>query len=923
MAFSNRPAATSATGVDGGSPGSLAWSFHACLGLRLRRVLRMLATAHPSVLPSAMRNNVGTPVAIISQLLHAGLSRRTPQPAGAIFFLFMTGATRSHYLLQSKLRQGGMGIVYRAIDTRLGRVVALKMIPRDALGREDLRERMLREARAAALLNHPNVCALYDVDESQGFLVMECIEGAALNELLRRGRLQPTEVIDIALQIACGLTAAHEHGIVHRDIKPANILLTRDRQVKITDFGLAKCADETSLTLTGQVLGTPAYMSPEQVRGGTVDERTDIWSFGVVLYELLTGSMPFRGDGISSLLYSIMNDDPEPISASAGPDTSRFQSMVDLCLAKVPQRRYQRMRDVVAALSAFTTRLPVAARDEHGVTQAITVSIVGTPSIAILDFVNRSEDSNLDWLGLAVAETLTSDLRHIASVRVVDRQRVVRAAQQLGSREDSSFADLGLELGVRWLLRGFLEGSIDELRVSAEVLDWVSGSVMAAGQESEPVEEVLSVLDRVITQITEKLGVSLQPGERKRIERPETQALEAYRLYARGRRLFYTFDIAKMDEARETFESAIKLDARYALSWVGLGTIYSFRYIKGTDPRDLDAGIGCFQQAIAVDPDLGEAHTFLAYAYLRQRNFPDGIRAGARAVELEPASTAGHYFLAANYLGSATEARRLEHFPPASDHFAESVRLEPNYQPGLMMLGWTLMLRGEHAHAVPYLAKAADVERTGRFDVMQMVGAQTLLGLVQYRLGDTASAEQSLRRSLDYLRTKSHLYRDLFVSLAHCGIGDIRLDRRLQDEAIDEFTSAKGAIDRNSKGLGMGYCMIRVLTGLARSFQKLGMARESREQLKQATDLYRTKEGYDFHFIWEGCDAQACYDLARACAVMDKRNDAVRWLSEAVAAGWRDRSSLLRDEAMAGLVSSGVLDVDAVVPAENRLKAVP
>jgi serine/threonine protein kinase len=264
----------------------------------------------------------------------------------------MMGRTISHYQLQSKLGQGGMGIVYRAIDTRLGRVVALKMIPPDALGREDLSRRMLREAHAAAMLNHPNVCALYDVNEAEGFLVMECIEGAPLNEVLRAGPLAITRAMDIARQIASGLAAAHHRGIVHRDIKPANILLTPTGQVKITDFGLARCGEDIHLTLTGQLLGTPAYMSPEQIRGTTADERSDIWSFGVVLYEMLTGSLPFRGPNTTALLYSIVNDEPIPIPASLGPQQARCESVIDRCLAKSPDNRYQRITDIGLSLGA-------------------------------------------------------------------------------------------------------------------------------------------------------------------------------------------------------------------------------------------------------------------------------------------------------------------------------------------------------------------------------------------------------------------------------------------------------------------------------------------------------------------------------------------------------------------------------------------
>ena len=767
----------------------------------------------------------------------------------------MVGSRISHYELQSKLGQGGMGIVYRAVDTRLGRVVALKMIPRDALGREDLRRRMLREARAAAMLNHPNVCGVFDVDDSQGFLVMECIEGAPLNDVLRAGPMQVDRALKIARQIASGLVVAHERGIVHRDIKPANILLTPAEQVKITDFGLAKCAEESRLTMSGQVLGTPAYMSPEQIRGCEADARSDIWSFGVMFFELLTGGLPFHGDNMTPLLYGIVHDDPQPLPSSVGPERPRLQRILERCLAKTPDQRFERMRDVAVELGGVlhdplnSTVLPTRERQEAPTaaipTMTLDRSFAGAPSIAVVDFTNDSGDPGLDWLSIAVAETLTSDLRKVGKLRVIERPQVIRAVLKSGVDP----TELGADLRVRSVLAGRLTSSPAGLHVTAELRECISGSVLMLIHEQGPIDQVLSMLARIGLRLAEGLGLELTPEERQRLERPETGVLDAYRLYAKGKRLFYTFDVNKMEEARQTFESAAKADPRYALSWAGIGTVYSFRYIKTTDVRDLQTGIGYLRQAIAVEPDLAEAQTSLAYAYLRLRDFDQGIRAGTRAVELEPTSTAAHYFLAANYLGSATEARKLDHWNPAVEHFAESVRIEPNYQPGLMMHGWALMLRGRHEEAVPVLTRAAEVERTGRFDVMQMVGAQTLLGLVQYRSGNVPEAEQSFRHSLDYLQTKQHLYRDLFMALAHCGLADIRLDQRLQDEAIDEFAKAQAAIDRSPNGLGMGYVAVRVLTGLARAFQKLGMGREARDHLQRGTDLYNSKSDYDFHMI--------------------------------------------------------------------------
>ena len=788
-------------------------------------------------------------------------------------------------------------------------MVALKMLPREALGREDLQQRILREARAAALLNHAHVCSIYDVDDVLGFLVMEYIEGPTLKQRLAAGRPEREEVIRIAAQLADGLNAAHSLGIVHRDIKPSNVMLTSSGDVKITDFGLAKIGNQKTVTLAGQIVGTPAYMSPEQVRGEKLDAATDIWSFGVVLYEMLTGALPFGRGNITSTLYKIVHEPPLPLSQAAGDDHPEILSMIDRCLAKNRVDRYHSMNEIAAILGVL--RAPHFGRPATNTQtdSTLTLPVGGAPSIAVLDFRNESGESELDWLATAIAETLTADIRKIPRLRVVDRQQVIRLARPTLGTIEARWQAVGVDLAARWLLYGSYERSQTNLKISANVVDSLGGMIVGHGEETGPLEQVLSMLDRVLAQAMQGFGFSPNEDEMGKMKRPETEVLEAYRLYARGRRLFYTFDPQKMEEARQTFESAIRLDSRYGLSWVGLGTIYAFRYIETTNTDDLDMGIGYLLQATAVDPELGEAHTSLAYAFLRHREFERGIRAASRAVELEPSSTAAHYFLAANHLGSAIEGRQLQHFRPAIHHFTESVRIEPNYQPGLMMLGWVLMLRGHLEAAAEYLKRSADVERTGSFDVIQTVGAQTLLGYAQYRLGQLSDAMQSFRHSLEYLRTNSHLYANFFIAHTHCALADIELERGLRDKAIEQVRAALKSIEENRKGLGIGYCMVRALAGSARAFQKLGMARESRENLDRAVELYETKADYDFHFGWEACDAQACYDLARASAVVDRHEQAVRWLEKSVQAGWRDREFLMRDEALSSVVGATPFDV--------------
>ncbi|MCH8961152.1 MAG: protein kinase, partial [Bacteroidetes bacterium] len=312
----------------------------------------------------------------------------------------MIGQTVSHYQITEQLGQGGMGVVYKATDTKLGRTVALKFLPRHTLGTGDDNQRFHREARAAAQLNHPNICTIHEIDEAEGqtFIAMEFVEGETLAQKIKQGPLKLNAVIDMAVQVAAGLQAAHERGIVHRDVKSSNVMVTDRALVKIVDFGLAKVAAQTPLTKTGSTLGTVAYMSPEQARGEAVDQRTDLWSLGVVLYEMIVGRLPFPGDYEQAVVYGILNVEPEPLTALRPKVPGALEQIVSMLLEKEPDERYANMNALLVDLRRLQQQ--VTSEDSKA------PEARPAPSIAVLPFVNMSADPEQEYFCDGMAEEL-------------------------------------------------------------------------------------------------------------------------------------------------------------------------------------------------------------------------------------------------------------------------------------------------------------------------------------------------------------------------------------------------------------------------------------------------------------------------------------------------------------------------------------
>lgn len=518
----------------------------------------------------------------------------------------MIGKTVSHYKIQSRLGEGGMGVVYRAEDTKLGRTVALKFLPPEMTRDKEAKERFVQEARTASALDHPNVCTIHEIDETEDghlFIVMTLYEGETLDRAIARGPLPVDDALRIALGVADGLMKAHDHGVVHRDIKPANVFLTLDRQVKILDFGLAKLNAATNLTRIGTTVGTAAYMSPEQARGEDVDGRTDVWALGVVLYQMVAGCLPFRSDYEQALIYSILNEEPTPLAEQRADAPSELGAIVRRCLAKDPGKRYPTVAALAddlrllrepgasGAISAVRDAEPGPKRASPfadrrrlalvagGVAVALLLVFLGrtifsggggTPSrqmLAVLPLENRGPAED-EYFADGITDAITARLAGIHGLGVISRQS---AMQYKGSTKSST--EIGKELGVDYILEGSLQRErprdpTSMLRVIPNLIRVSDNLSVWAATYDEDMTEVFRVQSEIAERVAQALDVTLLEPERRAVEVKPTDNLEAYEFYLQGNDYFrrrLTEQDTRM--AIQMFEEAVRVDPGFAAAW--------------------------------------------------------------------------------------------------------------------------------------------------------------------------------------------------------------------------------------------------------------------------------------------------------------------------------------------------------------------
>ncbi len=545
----------------------------------------------------------------------------------------MIGQTISHYRILEKLGAGGMGVVYKAEDTTLQRAVALKFLPPELTRDADAKQRFLHEARAAARLDHPNICAVFEIGETADgslYIVMACYEGKTLRERIQRSPLPWPEAARLAGQAAAGLDHAHGKGIVHRDIKPANLFVTMDGLVKVLDFGLAKLAGASVLTKDGSTLGTASYMSPEQVRGEASDARSDIWSLGVVLYELVAGRPPFAGEYAQAVMYGIVHEEPPPLLQQGVDPPPELQAIVDRCLVKDPAGRISTARELAAALDAFgkpaahsasgANRPPPAARERS--------------MIAVLPFANMSGAKEDDFLCEGLAEEIINALTRIPGLTVIARTSAFAVARMgLDARE------AGARLGVGNLLEGSVRRAGNRVRVTAQLINAADGAQAWSERYDRELTDALVLEDEIAAAIAGRLSSEFGGNAPER--RRSTVDAEAYGAYLEGRYHFARGTPDALARAGACYERALARAPRLAIVYDALAELHWFLgFFGGVPPREaFTASTWHALRALELDDTLAETHALLGM--LRKEldyNWSEVERELRRAFELNPRS---------------------------------------------------------------------------------------------------------------------------------------------------------------------------------------------------------------------------------------------------------------------------------------------
>jgi non-specific serine/threonine protein kinase len=536
----------------------------------------------------------------------------------------MVGSTISHYRVLEKLGEGGMGIVYKAQDTKLDRLVALKFLPARLSASEQDRMRFLQEAKATSALNHPNVATVYEIGEAEGleFIAMEYVEGETLRSRIGNLRSKGENVsiqqtVDWGLQVAEALGAAHETGIIHRDVKSDNIMVTKDGRVKIMDFGLAKLKGGLALTRTGSTVGTLGYMSPEQILGEDVDQRSDLWSYGVVLYEILTGELPFEGEHEAAVMYRVLNEEPKAILSIRADVPEVLQELVSQLLQKDGEKRVASAMEVVDRLRQ-TSKEPAQSPAQK--------------SIAVLYFENMSSERESDYFCAGITEDIITDLSKIKGLRVVSRTDVL----PLRNREVNT-SQVGKTLKVNYILEGSIRKAGNKIRITAQLIDVRSGFHVWADRFDRLVEDIFDLQSEVSQKIAEALKISLTEPEKRSLGKKPTDDLRAYDFYMRGRELLSRRGKKNNELAIQMFENALSFDPKFAGACAGLGEAYSYMYEWYHGDRHwLEKAIAMNEKALSLNPDSLEAQFGIAIVYLHQKRFPEAKRILEALVEKKP-----------------------------------------------------------------------------------------------------------------------------------------------------------------------------------------------------------------------------------------------------------------------------------------------
>ena len=765
-----------------------------------------------------------------------------PRIRGVADMSLAEGSQLGPYEILSPLGAGGMGEVYRARDARLRRDVAIKVLPGRFSSDPERLRRLQQEAQAAGALNHPNILTIYDIGthENVSYIVSELLEGETLRARLATGPMAFEKALDHALQIARGLDAAHARGIVHRDLKPENIFVTRDGRVKILDFGLAKLTDpvapleaHTNLptvqegTKPGVVLGTLGYMSPEQLRGQPTGNRSDIFSFGAILFEMLTGRLAFRCDTPADTITAILTKDPPELTPTAVPVPPAMERIVRHCLEKDPARRFHSSHDLVFDLETISGGLatgpPMGAAPPRvagvrsawwvaglaGITAALAAAVMLWParggaidSIAVLPFANASQDPDMEYLGDGISESLIMSLSQLPGLKVMSRNSVFHFK---GRAADAR--EVGRSLDVRAVLTGRVTQRGGNLSISAELVDARDNSHLWGGQYNRSSSEILSVQEEIARQISDNLRLKLTGEDRTRLARRITESTEAYQFYLKGR-YFWNQRGKGLLKAVECFDQALAADPRYALAHAGLADSHSLLAFYGFAParEAFPKAQAAATRALEIDPSLGEAHASLGYIRWQfDHDLAGAEREFLRAIDLAPNHPPARYWYGA-LLGvrglwdeGAIEIEKSLDLDPMSyftnvqhawfylrrgdigrsiELFPRAIELSPGQAIGHLLLGQALILKSRFPEAIEQLLEADRISE----------GDSWTRGTLAYAYAASGERERAARL-LEELREapQATAYRrSLPIALAYTALGDKDRAFEFLEKSYDE-----------------------------------------------------------------------------------------------------------------------------------------
>jgi len=536
------------------------------------------------------------------------------------------GTTVAHYEVAAKLGGGGMGVVYKARDTKLSRQVALKFLPPQWSHDEHAKQRFIREAQAASATDHPNICPVHSIEstpDDQLFIVMAFCEGETLKERLEKGPIEVDDALWIATQVADGLAKAHAQSVVHRDIKPGNLMLT-EHGVRILDFGLAKFANSLQLTLDGSMIGTVAYMSPEQTRGEDADARSDIWALGVVLYQMLTGELPFKGGYPEAVSHAIRIEDPVSPRSRNADISIDIDTFVLRTLKKNPKERIQTARELARGLR----QLQGMTVPQDLQTQVVPVS---RRSIVVLPFVNLTEGD--DYFADGLTDEIITDLSSVRALRVISRTSSMRLKESA-----ESMADIPAGLDVKYILEGSVRRSGSSLRVTTKLIDTASDSAVWAHKYSGSLEDVFTIQESISRGIVDALHLVLSPRESQRLVSRPLDDIRAYESYLKAKQEMLTFTKDGLDRALAFLKNSEQLVGENILLLSATGHVY-WQYVNAgidNNPANLVKARAAAERILALAPDSEHGHRLLGLVQVHEGRVQEGIRSLKRALEIDP-----------------------------------------------------------------------------------------------------------------------------------------------------------------------------------------------------------------------------------------------------------------------------------------------